>query len=526
MQAEDALKHNHNLLLKLSNQVPGVIYQYRLYTDGSSCFPYSSNGMNDIYEFSPEEVKEDATPVFGRLHPEDIERVSQLIFESARTLELFVCEFRVVLPRQGLRWRYSEAVPERMEDGSTLWHGIITDVTDRKMSEIELRKAKDKAEESDRLKSAFLANMSHEIRTPMNGILGFAELLKEPKLTDEEQRKYVGVIERSGARMLNVINNIVDISKIESGQMKVLITKTNINKQVDYLYTFFKPEVQSKGIVLNCTCTLPDAEATINTDREKIYAILTNLVKNSIKYSNEGTIEFGYEKKGKFLEFFVKDTGIGIAADRQEAIFERFVQADLSDSRAMQGTGLGLTITKAYVEMLGGRIWVESELGKGTAFYFTIPYFINAEDHISINLNRANDEKSGIKNLNILIAEDDEACEMLLRRNLGKFSKKIKSVINGVEAVEAIRSNPDIDLIMMDIKMPGMDGYEATREIRKFNKDVVIIAQTAFALSGDLEKAINVGCNDYISKPINNSKLIELIIKYFGGEHRKKQAND
>jgi len=522
-EAEDAFHYNHNLLLKLSNQVPGVIYQYRLYKDGSSKFPYSSNGMNDIYEYSPDEVKEDATPVFGRIHPEDLERVSQLIFESARTLELFVCEFRVILPRQGLRWRYSSAVPERMEDGSTLWHGIIYDITDRKMTEIELRKAKEKAEESDRLKSAFLANMSHEIRTPMNGILGFAQLLKEPKLSGKEQREYIDVIAKSGKRMLNVINDILDIAKIESGLMKMYIKKTNINKQIDYLCTFFKPEIVEKGMELESVCTLSDSEATIDSDREKIYAILTNLVKNAIKYSDHGKISIGYEKKGKYLEFFVKDTGLGIAANRHKAIFERFVQADLSDARALQGAGLGLTITKAYIEMLGGEIWLESEEGKGSTFYFTIPYILSADDSMSIKLDRTKEKESGLKNLNILIAEDDEDCILLLQNYLKKYSKVLLTAKDGSEAVAKCRDNPEIDLIMMDIKMPVMDGYDATKEIRKFNKDVIIIAQTAFALAGDMEKSINAGCNEYITKPINRVKLNELILKFFGGEHRKSR---
>jgi PAS domain S-box-containing protein len=521
--AEEEIESNHNLLLKLSNQVPGVIYQYRLYPDGSSCFPYASNGMSMIYEYLPEEVREDATPVFGRLHPEDYNMVSELIMDSAKTLRLFLCEFRVILPVQGLRWRYSTAVPERMEDGSTLWHGIIYDITDRKKTEEELIFAKEQAEESERLKSAFLANMSHEIRTPMNGILGFAQLLKEPKLTGEEQSKYIEVIERSGRRMLNIINDIVDIARIESGQMKVKIAKTNVNKQVDYLHTFFKPEVESKGMILKSKASLSDAEADINSDREKIYAVLTNLVKNAIKYSNDGTIEFGYVRKDKFLEFFVKDTGIGISAERHEAIFERFVQADVSDTRALQGAGLGLAITKAYVEMLGGKIWVESEESKGSTFYFTIPYDLCS---IVNTTGKRNDslptEETEIIDLKILIAEDDEACEILLKRAIKKYYKEIISVSNGIAAVENYKMNPDIDLILMDIKMPGIDGYEATRQIRKINKDVIIIAQTAFALAGDREKAIEAGCNDYIAKPIKSDLLLEMIEKYFGTGTGKK----
>jgi len=252
-----------------------------------------------------------------------------------------------------------------------------SDITFRKRAEIELINAKERAEESDRLKTSFLANMSHEIRTPMNGILGFSELLKNPELSGEKQQEYISIIENSGARMLNIINDIIDISKIEAGLMKISIQESNINEQMQYIYIFFKPEVEVKRMMLILNKTLPDEEAIINTDREKFYAILTNLVKNALKYSNQGKIEFGYFNKGTFLEFYVKDTGIGIPNDRQAAIFERFIQADVDNKMAIQGAGLGLSITKSFIEMLGGKIWVESEVGVGSTFYFTLPFQTN-----------------------------------------------------------------------------------------------------------------------------------------------------
>jgi signal transduction histidine kinase len=238
----------------------------------------------------------------------------------------------------------------------------------------ELLIAKQKAEESDKLKSAFLANMSHEIRTPMNGILGFSGLLKEPNLSGEEQQIYIEMIEKSGLRMLNIINDIVDISKIESGLMIINIKELNINEQIGNIYMLFKQEVESKGMQLFNKNKLSNEEALIKTDAEKVYSILTNLIKNAIKYTSYGFIELGCERKGEQIEFFVKDTGHGIPKDRQEAIFERFIQADIEDKMATQGAGLGLAISKAYVEMLGGKIWLESEVEKGSIFYFTLPY--------------------------------------------------------------------------------------------------------------------------------------------------------
>ncbi len=389
----------------------------------------------------------------------------------------------------------------------------IRDVTENIRKENELIKAKEKAEESDRLKSAFLANMSHEIRTPMNGILGFANLLKDPRLNDEEKKEYIKIIDKAGARMLNIINDIVSISQIEAGQTKLDIRESNINEQLEYIYTFFKPEVEAKGIQLFFKNSLPSNKAFIKTDREKVFAVLTNLVKNAIKYTNQGAIEFGYEKKDDNLEFFIKDSGVGIPQDRQEAIFERFVQADIEDKMARQGAGLGLSISRAYVEMLGGKLWVESEVGKGSIFYFTIPY-----DETSKNESDSEDiDKSEIstnKDLKILIAEDDETSGQLLSIILDKYGKEIIHVQSGTEVVDACRSNSDINLILMDIQMPDLNGYEATQQIRQFNKEVVIIAQTAYGLAGDREKAMEAGCNDYISKPIQKDKLKSLIQKY------------
>ena len=475
---------------------------------------YKSQNIKELFGWDPEDLIGESA--FISVHKDDKARVKNIFRELLSTeSNKVVFDFKYICKDGSIREVQCTA---NNLNSNPYVSGILInyhDISRRKKTEVDLKVALEKAKESDLLKSAFLANMSHEIRTPMNGILGFASLLKDKKLSGIQQDRYIGIIERSGNRMLNIINDLIDISKVEAGQMEVSITETNIVDQLEYIYNFFKTEAEIKGLVFRYINMINSDDSLIYSDREKIYAILTNLVKNAIKYTDKGTIELSCKMIGGQLEFCVSDTGIGIASSRQKAIFDRFVQADIADKRALQGAGLGLSITKAYVEMLGGDIWVTSIEGKGSEFYFTIPY-----SHIDISDSKPltpdyNTAKDNIRNLKILIAEDDLTSEMFLTIAIEDYAGEILSARTGNQAVDICKSNPDIDLIMMDIKMPELDGYKATQIIRETNKDVIIIAQTAYGLIGDKEKAIEAGCNDYISKPIDQEILAEMIGKYF-----------
>lgn len=479
---------------------------------------YVSPGFEKIWGLPCQALYDNPILFTDTILPDDKPEVMKILnSEEFKKTGIFNYEYRIIREDKEVRWINAKTFPIYDINGKIVRRaGIAIDITEKIQKHLELIVAKEHAEESDHLKSAFLANMSHEIRTPMNGILGFSDLLKNPRLSIDDQQEYIKIIEKSGLRMLNIINDIIDISKIEAGLTKVNIKESNIIEQIEYIYTFFKPEVEGLGMKLMMKNALLANEAIIKTDREKVFAILSNLVKNAIKYTNKGSIEFGCNKKGNFLEFFVKDTGIGIPKNRQVAIFERFIQADVANRMARQGAGLGLSISKAYVEMLGGKIWVESEEHVGSIFYFTLPTRDEPKEKnvYQEDLPLKNIENQ-VDNLKILIVDDDEISEMLLEIDIKMYAKEILKAKTGVEAVESCRNNPDTDLVLMDIQMPEMNGYDASRQIRQFNKDVVIIAQTAYGLVGDREKAIESGCNDYISKPIKKDDLLLLIQKYF-----------
>jgi PAS domain S-box-containing protein len=377
----------------------------------------------------------------------------------------------------------------------------------------DIIRAKEKAEESDRLKSAFLANVSHEIRTPMNGILGFMELLKEPDLGEADKHAFLNIINASGQRLLSTINDIIEIARIESGQAEVINEAVDVSEIMKYHYDFFKHQASEKNLTLLISSQITKEQSNLITDRYKLDSILTNLIKNAIKFTDYGTIEIGNYISGNSLAFYVKDSGRGIPAHRQKAIFERFVHADMNLSRSHDGSGLGLSIVKAFVEALGGTIHVVSEIEKGSTFTVTIPYHQTTEASLPESKEKMN-QITATLGQTIVIAEDDEISFHYLRTILKPLELQIIRTTDGNETVEEVINNPAVAMVLMDIKMPGMDGLEATRLIRKAGLKLPIIAQSAHAFAGNREDAMQAGCNEYITKPINRKELIEMIQHY------------
>lgn len=386
--------------------------------------------------------------------------------------------------------------------------GIVQDITDRKLAEELIVKAKEKAEESDRLKSAFLQNMSHEIRTPMNAIIGFTKMLDKPKVSPEKKKSFIPIIVNSTNQLLSIVSDILTISSIDTKQEDINIQSVNVNNLLIELLSIFEPQAMNQNLSLYMSHELDNEQSEIYTDGTKLRQIISNLLSNAIKFTHEGSIEFGYQFNDDYLEFYVKDTGIGIKKHLKEKIFERFRQADLMITKNYGGTGLGLSISKGFVKLLGGDIWVESEINKGSTFYFTIPYKpvnILNRDPKQIQKDKANNT--------ILVAEDEEYNYLLIEEMLCEFNIKVLHAKNGKMAIDICRKNPDIKLVLMDIKMPIMDGHEAAKEIRTFNPDVPIIAQTAYALDCEIKKYGAV-FNDYLTKPIDEELLITKFSNY------------
>lgn len=404
----------------------------------------------------------------------------------------------------------------RDTNGKTIYYdGTFEDITESKNYERQLKLAKEKAEESDKLKSAFLANMSHEIRTPMNAILGFANLLKSKKISKKRKDIFIDIINAKSKQLLQIISDIIDISKIEADQITIVNKNFSLNELIKQLALYFKTlkKQDNKPIEINLHYGLPMEKSYVHSDNVRIEQILTNLLSNAYKFTEEGSIDIGYEIEDfKNIIFFVKDTGIGLTEFEQNVIFDRFRQVSTSFNRSYSGTGLGLSISKGLIEKLKGSIWLESEINKGSAFYFKIPYISGIKTKKSNKT--AVKSKLNWKGKTILIAEDEDSNFTFVDTLIKPTNAVVIRAKDGKEAIKICKNNSKIDLVLMDIKLPEVNGLEATKQIKKFRKTLPIIAQTAYAMSVDEDECIKAGCDAYICKPVKIDPLLKLIHHY------------
>jgi len=438
-----------------------------------------------------------------------------------KRLEGFDLDFRIRNENNELRWMHIRAASMMINHQFVGMVSMIEDISERKRSEDELIKAKNKAEESDKLKSAFLANMSHEIRTPMNAILGFTDLLSSDEYELTEKTEFLEMIKFSGRLLLNLINDIIDISKIEAGELKIQPISFSPYSLMNEMQLTFRSQLdsQSKQDVKLLMEHPPGFDKVLMyTDKLRLQQILTNLLSNAMKFTSQGQIILGVIQFEDNYEFYVKDTGIGIPPGKLEVVFDRFRQADESHTRLYGGTGLGLAIVKNLVTLLGGRIWVDSIEGKGTAFYFTLPVVQPPDQNIAKSEGVTYEARvtPDFSEKTILIAEDIETNFHLIRTMLRNTNAKLLHAQDGLIALDMAASDPMPDMILMDIQMPNMDGVEAMKKIRLQGKPIPIVAITAFALQGEGKYFTEIGFDAYLSKPLSQEKLIETIKIFLG----------
>jgi signal transduction histidine kinase/CheY-like chemotaxis protein len=477
--------------------------------DNSGRLEWGNSGFEKLYEVRINDIIKNNKDQIEQIIPN--ENIRQYVNKCQETKLPVVFETPVMTKNSEQLWVQTTLSPFIR---AGIIHKIIaidSDITSLKTYEKELETAKEKAEESDQLKTAFLHNISHEIRTPLNAIVGFSGFLNDDKLTAVKREQFIDIILQSSDQLLSIISDIINIASIEAGQEKITENPLDLNATLGYIYEQYLPMTRQKNISLILKPDLPYIEEYVLTDETKLVQILTNLIDNALKFTKTGYVNFGYTIRDKEIEFFVEDTGIGIAPEMHHEIFKRFRQVESSNTRQFGGSGLGLSISKAYVELLGGRMWLTSELDKGSVFYFTIPFKTTVleslqEKKTGTGLKINNNEE--IKTL--LVAEDEDSNFMVLEAALSGLNVNIIRARNGVEAIETCRSKR-VDMILMDIKMPIMDGYEATRQIRDFMPDLPIIAQTAYTTEPDKNRALACGCTDFISKPLKQDTIISMV---------------
>lgn len=478
-----------------------------------------SDELYRIFEVDPNRYVPSVEGNSKFVHPEDTEEYHKAAFKCLETCENLDFDLRIITPSGVVKHCKSTGKVFCDSDGNPVrFAGSFTDITIQKQLYNELLAAKEKAEESDRLKSAFLANMSHEIRTPMNAIIGFSEVLLKPGITPDKLHKFASIVKERSYDLLRIVEDILDVSKIEVGQLVISESEAEISTTMHDIYEYFfqKLSLIEKKAHLKLKLTLADeiANLKVETDVQRLKQIIYNLIDNAIKFTDDGQIEFGCRKNSSSeLLFYVKDTGTGISENKKSIIFDRFRQAeDNATSKKYGGSGLGLSIVKGILDLMKGRVWVESTLGKGTTFYFTIPL-----KEVSGGVDESGRNESvyhnGSENY-ILVVEDDHANIEYLKVLLGDCGFKTFFAETGRDAIDLVESEPSISIILMDVRLPDINGLDLTKEILKKKPEMKIIAQTAYATPLDIKECMDAGCTGYVSKPINSGVLLKYVEEY------------
>lgn len=519
INAENLLKASEERYRVVAYQTGQIIYDYNIESGAISWV----GAIEEVTGYTPEEFSGVHINQWRELlHPEDFDGTSLLLDEAIHEYGNFNAEYR--LRRKDGNYVYIEEHGMCIgspETKSRRMLGSMADITERKEYNQSMETAWKKAQESDRLKTAFLANLSHEIRTPMNAIFGFSDLLMNPNIKENDRFDYIKTINKSSHNLLGIINDILDFSMIETGQFQIYRKACSLQEILNDLQTTFMQFKRMEGqdhISLYLQENASNTNDFIISDEDRIKQVMTNLLGNALKYTKKGEIHFGWNLKpldnSKYeIEFFVSDTGIGIPKGKHEMIFERFRQLDDSNTRIYGGNGLGLAISKQIANLLDGDITLSSEPGKGSVFYFTLPY-LPAREKVSLPQNDVNINDYNWEKKSIIIAEDVPSNFYLIKAILEKTGVNLIWAKDGKEAVEAYKNCNACDCILMDVRMPEMNGYEATIEIRKIDTSIPIIALSANAMVKDIERSIQVGCNDHISKPISVENLFSTISKY------------
>lgn len=508
-ESERTIKHSHYLMQYIIEHSRSAIAVH----DKDFKYIYVSNRYLEEYK-----VKE--KDILGKHHYEvfpDLPQKWRDVHIKALAGEVTSAEDDPYFKDDGtLEWTRWECRPWYEKDNSIGGFIVYTEViTERKNMELELLAAKEKAEESNHLKTEFLNNMSHEIRTPMNGIIGFSRMLDKPNVSDEKRKYFSKIVQNSSYQLLHIIDDILEISTLETKQERLIETEFSLNDLLMELFSIFNLKSKVLNIPLYLKKALHDNQSHIFSDKTKLNKILSNLLENALKFTSEGFVELGYYLDKTNLILYVKDTGIGISPQNHEIVFERFSQEDKEISKKHGGLGLGLSICKKNAQLIGGDITLESEKGKGSTFFLTIPYKPAQTLNYNTNKNFSSSKKIN-DSYTILVAEDEEVnylyIEVLFEDEIDGNYKVIQAK-NGKEAVEICMNNI-IDLVLMDIKMPIMNGHEAAKKIKELFPELPIIAQTAYSTEADRDLALKYGCNDFISKPIDREKLFALMSKY------------